>query len=485
MTKRIMTVILAGILLLSAGCSATVSVDPDTGVVSVEGIPINEIMKGIDPDVLSTAPGTDEADEDTGKEDTDDEVIEYEGGLRIAYPEEFLNTAGIYDVTSGEMDDGVFVTEFYYTGVTEEWLEEAFSVPEPSEEDVDKLLDSKVVLTYVFSIDGNRGADDLLAILNDSLNENEVDDSVTAEDIKEITKTEDCTFFRVNTFDGYDAEKLDEDFFEEFLVLYGCLDEILENAEYFKPVDPYEEIVGKKIEFTTTDLDGNEINSEELFAQHKVTMVNVWATWCHWCVEELPELNEINDRLAKKDCAIVGIAGDALDEDTIADAKKLLKENGVEYLNLLPWEGALEDDLPMDSWPTSFFLDSEGTIICAPVIGADVEAYEKIIDEILAGNEPEVDGDDQSPVNENDVNQYRIYVSDTDGNLVEGVMIQLCDDSTCRVENTDASGLAVFKVDKAKYTVHVLKQPKGYKPDKEEYEMPDTYSDLHIVLEKE
>ena len=72
-----------------------------------------------------------------------------------------------------------------------------------------------------------------------------------------------------------------------------------------------------------------------------------------------------------------------------------------------------------------------------------------------------------------------------EGNLIEGAMVQLCNDSTCRVEKTDKAGLAVFKVDQTEYTVHLLKQPKGYKKDNAEYKLPAEYSDLHIILEKE
>lgn len=141
---------------------------------------------------------------------------------------------------------------------------------------------------------------------------------------------------------------------------------------------------GKKIEFTTTDFDGKKITSEELFAEHEVTMVNVWATWCFWCVDEMPELNKINKRLAKKDCAIVGLLGDIDDDDTLEEAEQILKDNNVTYLNILPWKGAVEEDFNMDEgWPTSFFVDRDGYIIGDPIVGASTDEYEKRIDEIL------------------------------------------------------------------------------------------------------
>ena len=117
-----------------------------------------------------------------------------------------------------------------------------------------------------------------------------------------------------------------------------------------------------------------------------------------------------------------------------------------------------------------------------------MEAYEETFDLILNAEEPEAEQEASKKadaVSANDVKQYRIYVSDTEGNPVEGAMVQMCDDSTCKVEKTGEDGIAVFKVSEEEYTAHILKAPKGYKKDSEEYKLPAEYSDLHITLEKE
>ena len=241
---------------------------------------------------------------------------------------------------------------------------------------------------------------------------------------------------------------------------------------------------GRKVEFTAKDIDGNEITSEELFSRHEVTMVNVWATWCGWCIYELPELERINARLADKDCAIVGLLGDGTDNATIEAGRQLLKENGCTYLNLLPWDDALTDDFPItQGWPTSFFVDREGRIAFDPVIGAETDRYEACIDTILSM--AQADPGKGSASDTADTEQYRVYVTDTDGNPVEGVSVQFCDDSTCRRVTTDAAGLAAFEGEEAELSVHVLEVPAGYRKDEDEYFLPASYSDLDIVLEKE
>lgn len=87
------------------------------------------------------------------------------------------------------------------------------------------------------------------------------------------------------------------------------------------------DVIGKKVSFETTDLDGNPVKSEELFAGHKVTMINNWATWCGPCCGELPELEKLAAEIGEKDCRITEICDDTIDgEDAIGEAKKILSE---------------------------------------------------------------------------------------------------------------------------------------------------------------
>ena len=44
-------------------------------------------------------------------------------------------------------------------------------------------------------------------------------------------------------------------------------------------VSEADDCIGTKVSFTTTDLDGNPISSEEIFSQHEITMVNIWSSW--------------------------------------------------------------------------------------------------------------------------------------------------------------------------------------------------------------
>ena len=184
-------------------------------------------------------------------------------------------------------------------------------------------------------------------------------------------------------FPGYGDE-----YYGEFISLLENADLIENNLELtgnIKLTGPFEFATeGKKIEFETTDLEGNPVKSEELFAGHPVTAVNLWATWCNPCKREIPELETLNTELKENNCQIVGIVTDAKKEKKIAQAKEILAELDAGYVNLVPFEG-LADLLPQDCWPTTYFVDENGVLIGEPVDYADPDAYREKIEQLLEG----------------------------------------------------------------------------------------------------
>ena len=194
-------------------------------------------------------------------------------------------------------------------------------------------------------------------------------------------------YFIVPDYTGY------EDFLRENLgnELYGEFDALLQNAGLLKeqlsvkePVRPVTAAeTGEQFTFETTDLDGNAVTSAALFAGHKVTMINIWATWCDPCKNELPELEEFAKELAGKDCQIIGICEDTSYDDTsAAEAKEILAKAGVTYPNIKATDEMLEM-MTCLAMPTSYFVDSEGHVLTMPVRGADFEKYRERIEEAL------------------------------------------------------------------------------------------------------
>ncbi|MEE1393749.1 MAG: TlpA disulfide reductase family protein [Negativibacillus sp.] len=155
-----------------------------------------------------------------------------------------------------------------------------------------------------------------------------------------------------------------------------------QQAEAQEEAGPFEEL-------SLTDLDGNEVGSE-LFAEHQMTMINIWATFCNPCLNELPELGELAKEYAQTPggVQIVGICTDVLDqkgnqvEEQIDLAKQVLRLTGADYQNLVPdkvFLNVLMESIP--GVPTTFFVDSQGKLLGEAVVGArKKEAWQEIVD---------------------------------------------------------------------------------------------------------
>ncbi|MBR2797821.1 MAG: TlpA family protein disulfide reductase [Clostridia bacterium] len=261
----------------------------------------------------------------------------------------------------------------------------------------------------------------------------------------------------------------------------------LQAAELFEPVDTAAEFIGQVVEFESVDLDGNVVKSADLFKDNKVTMVNLWGSWCINCVNEMAGLAELHKRLQEKGCGIVGVEyerGESVEK--MADtARKVLADNGVTYPNVWIPEGN-PIFAQAGGFPFSLFVDSEGKILTYPIKGAPRDAisvYESTFEKLLAG-EAIVDSPETGST-KNESGEYRVFVYDEDGNPVKGVIVQLCDESTCSFQKTKADGMAIFQVDEPKvYDVHVGKVPEGYQTSDEAYKTLDTYSDTDIFISK-
>jgi len=143
--------------------------------------------------------------------------------------------------------------------------------------------------------------------------------------------------------------------------------------------------------FTATDLDGNPID-QSVFAGHKVTMLNIWATFCGPCLNEMPELGELSAEYADKGVQIIGLAEDTLtskgeiDKDQVELAKELVKSTKANYLHILPSQDLTEKILfKVQAVPTTYFFDENGERIGEIMVGSKSKAdWAAVLDGLLA-----------------------------------------------------------------------------------------------------
>ena len=148
---------------------------------------------------------------------------------------------------------------------------------------------------------------------------------------------------------------------------------------------------GDKITFSSVDLNGNTV-TDKLFAENKITMVNIWGTFCPPCIREMPDLGKLANANKANDVEIVGIPIDIIDGNgnlltqENRDAKLIIKKTGADYVHIVPTVDMLYGFLRnVQAVPTTIFVDSNGKQIGEVYLGArSRKDWQKIIDDLLA-----------------------------------------------------------------------------------------------------
>lgn len=140
------------------------------------------------------------------------------------------------------------------------------------------------------------------------------------------------------------------------------------------------------ITFEAQDMEGNTVSSE-IFAETKLTMVNVWATYCNPCLQEMPGLGELAGEYAPEEFRIVGVISDVMegaDQKTIDLAAGLIEQTGADYTHLLLNESlyyALLTDVT--AVPTTFFINENGVILDTVIGSMEKSAWEEKVNALL------------------------------------------------------------------------------------------------------
>lgn len=165
----------------------------------------------------------------------------------------------------------------------------------------------------------------------------------------------------------------------------ATLDDFKNNLILFEPMEAvgeslFEDAANVLTNFKAKDLDGNEIN-QDIFKNHDLTMINIWATWCGYCVEEFPEIAKLcTEKPANVN--IITICTDGDEENELA--KKILADNGNSFIALQPSEDLKKLLDRVYSLPTTIFVDKNGNLVGSMIEGArDCEFYLNSIEETL------------------------------------------------------------------------------------------------------
>ncbi|MDE5552079.1 MAG: TlpA family protein disulfide reductase [Muribaculaceae bacterium] len=113
---------------------------------------------------------------------------------------------------------------------------------------------------------------------------------------------------------------------------------------------------------TLQDIDGNTVNTAELYNDGKPMVISFFATWCKPCMRELKAIHEVYPDWQDE----TGVRVIAVSTDTAQDAQKvkpLVASKGWEYQVLLDPSEEFKRQLGVNDIPHVFVVDGKGNIV--------------------------------------------------------------------------------------------------------------------------
>lgn len=110
-------------------------------------------------------------------------------------------------------------------------------------------------------------------------------------------------------------------------------------------------------------LDGEPVLLTEGTAEHRFTLINLWATWCVNCRHEMPVLAALQEELGSETLRVIGLSLDRPEDATKIEA--FVADHEIPYSIRIATEQAIEKIFAGEQVivPLSFLLDGEGMIV--------------------------------------------------------------------------------------------------------------------------
>ena len=313
-----------------------------------------------------------------------------EAGIVLTCPDSLMQAKGmIYPLILGEIDPErkIACAFLQYAPLNDEEqalvYEDEANLTEEQKARVLEIYGRAVLLYYFCSVGNGKTFEDV----QDVILKGASPDGYSVYELGRIG--EDSFYLMVPKPDSEETVKFTaqfpEDCRQEYIDLLKDTDAVIAGVTVQKPMRPGD-AVGSVISFELTDFSGNPVSSKDLFAGHKVTLVNLWASWCHPCAAEMPELEALWQDYGAKGAGFVGLCLDGYKEKSLADAKQVAADNGVTY----PMLACTEE---LEAWlinamgntvPTTFFVNEKGEILDEPIIGVQPDAYLEALEKFLA-----------------------------------------------------------------------------------------------------
>lgn len=136
---------------------------------------------------------------------------------------------------------------------------------------------------------------------------------------------------------------------------------------------------GTAPDFRLTDLNGKSVDLQKVIRDHKVTLVNFWATWCPPCRAEIPELIKFYRKYSGKTLEIIAVNL----QESSQNVRNFTKANGMNFPVLTDTSGKVGELYQVSAIPTTFFVDQNGKIFYRIEGSADFKMLEAKVRPLL------------------------------------------------------------------------------------------------------
>lgn len=230
---------------------------------------------------------------------------------------------------------------------------------------------------------------------------------------------------------------------------------VADSAETPPQTDPadWSELVGRGgvgtvlPDFIVTAADGSTFTLSEALADHKLVLINLWATWCGPCVGEFSFLEEAYQTYGDR---VAVIALSVEQTDTLEVLRDFAQSKGLSFSLARDEERRLARTFHVTNIPTSLLVNQNREVVWLETGAmASAQGFQDVFDAYLQG------GDSQNTA-------YAVRIVDQNGDPVPGVIVNFCTDTACTPVTSDQNGQAVYTGQPYAYHVQVLSVPEGY-----------------------
>ena len=129
-----------------------------------------------------------------------------------------------------------------------------------------------------------------------------------------------------------------------------------------------------QIGFKSFPFEGNDFKTKSSISLNnlkgKYVLLDFWSVFCGPCIHEIPNLKELYEKIDKSEFEIIGIVGDS-PPDVL---EKIIDEKAITWPQILSNDiNKIKEKYDISMYPTTFLLDTEGTIIAKNIRGKELE----------------------------------------------------------------------------------------------------------------